>query len=290
MLMDLRDTIAEAIRSRVVGGQDGRTRSIELFTAPGPRWFAEDRPIRIVHSDTSMFVGGLRAILLQSLHPVAMAGVAQHSDYKKDPWGRLQRTADFMAATTFGPASESQRAVDVVHRVHKHVVGTTTDGVRYEANDPHLLTWVHIAEVESFLVAYDRYGQGRLTAEQRDGYVEDMAVIADALGAENPPRTVAELNASFKRYQRELRTIPEAREAARFLLFPPIPPLALPIYGALTAAATSLLPWWARLSLRLPLTPVADAVLVRPASQAVIGMMRWALTPGSPAAANSSAS
>jgi uncharacterized protein (DUF2236 family) len=112
--------------------------------------------------------------------------------------------------------------------------------------------------------------------------VEDMAVIADALGAERPPRNVAELKAELKRFQPELRTIPEARAAARFLLLPPISPAALPVYSTITAAAVSLLPWWARLSLRLPFTPVADAVLVRPASQAVVSIIRWALTPGSP--------
>ena len=282
----LRSTVADAIRSRVAGpDRDGR--AAELFTNPGPRWFAADRPIRRVHSDTSMFIGGLRAILLQSLHPVAMTGVAQHSDYRNDPWGRLQRTADFLAATTFGPATEAQRAVDVVHRVHEYVTGTTTSGVTYRANDPHLLAWVHACEVESFLVAYRRYGACRLSPAEQDEYVADMAVIADALGAERPPRTVHELRHTLRRFQPELRTIPQAREAARFILFPPLSPVVLPFYGTLTAAAVSLLPWWARLSLRLPFTPVADALLVGPASQTVVGIMRWALTEGAPAPAAS---
>lgn len=280
-MIEVRERIADAIRSRVVG-PSGDERSVELFSTPGPRWFAEGRPIREVHADASMFIGGLRALLLQSLHPVAMSGVAQHSDYRNDPWGRLQRTADFMAATTFGPADQAQRAVDIVHRVHKHVTGTTANGIAYEANDPHLLSWVHICEVESFLVSHDRYGSRPLTPSERDEYVADMAVIADALGAENPPRSVAELRGALRRYQPELRTIPEARAAARFLLLPPIETIALPFYGSITAAAVALLPWWARLSLRLPFTPVTDTLVVRPVSQAVIGVMRWALTPGSP--------
>ena len=105
-----------------------------------------------------MFVGGMRALLLQSLHPLAMAGVAEHSDYRHDPWGRLQRTADFLAATTFGPESEAERAVARVRAVHEHVQGVAADGRPYRANDPHLLRWVHLAELESFLVAYRRYG------------------------------------------------------------------------------------------------------------------------------------
>ena len=105
-----RRLIADAVRGRVVGDHADE-RASQLFTAPGERWFAEDRPIRIVHADVSMFIGGLRALLFQSLHPLAMAGVAAHSDYRSDPWGRLQRTADFLAATTFGPVTESERAI-----------------------------------------------------------------------------------------------------------------------------------------------------------------------------------
>src|SRR6187431_122455 len=97
----IRSWLAGHVRTRVVG-DDAERRAGELFDAPGPRWFDDGAVIRRVHADASMFVGGLRALLLQSLHPLAMAGVAAHSDYRVDPWGRLQRTADFLAATTFG--------------------------------------------------------------------------------------------------------------------------------------------------------------------------------------------
>jgi uncharacterized protein (DUF2236 family) len=96
-----RDWLAEQIRGRVIGDAPDE-KAAAIMTAPGPRWFPADSPVRLVHGDASMFVGGLRALLLQSLHPLAMAGVAQHSDYRHDPWGRLQRTADFLASTTFG--------------------------------------------------------------------------------------------------------------------------------------------------------------------------------------------
>ena len=108
----------QAIRSGVgralfgmVAGPDGPDNRARIHGTPGPRWFADDRPIRRVHADASMFVGGLRALLLQSLHPLAMAGVAEHSDYRGDPWGRLQRTSTFLAVTTFGPAADAQRAL-----------------------------------------------------------------------------------------------------------------------------------------------------------------------------------
>jgi uncharacterized protein (DUF2236 family) len=277
----VRTALADAIRGRVVG-QNGHERAEELFNTPGPRWFALDRPIRVVHGDTAMFIGGLRAILLQSLHPIAMAGVAQHSDYRKDPWGRLQRTADFMAATTFGTAEHAERSCAMVRRVHEHVKGTTRDGRPYRATDPHLLGWVHVVEVDSFLTSHERYGETALLAHERDGYVEDMARVAEGVGVIDPPRTVAELRASLRSYQRELASTKEAREAARFLMVPPLPVAARPAYAVISAAAISLLPWWARLSLGLPFTPVADRLAVGPASDALIQTMRWALAPNSP--------
>ncbi|NBP49905.1 MAG: DUF2236 domain-containing protein [Actinobacteria bacterium] len=122
-LDDLRQRLGDALRDRVAG-PGAEERAAQLLGAPGPRWFGEDRPIRTVHADASMFVGGLRALLLQTLHPRAMAGVAQHSDYRHDPWGRLQRTADFLAATTYGTAEVAQQTVDRVAAVHRRVTGT----------------------------------------------------------------------------------------------------------------------------------------------------------------------
>jgi uncharacterized protein (DUF2236 family) len=278
----VRDAIAGAVRGRVVG-PDAATRATELFSAPGERWFADDRPIRIVHADASMFAGGLRALLLQSLHPLAMAGVAQHSDYRNDPWGRLQRTADFLAATTFGPAPAAEEAVKRVRAVHRRVVGIAADGRRYSANDPHLLKWVHICEVDSFLVAHRRYGARPLLRREADEYVADMAVIARRLGVVDPPTSTYALRSALNWYRTELAVTPEAREAAHFVLRPPIPLVAQPAYAVLAAAAVTLLPWWARRMLRMPVLPVTEEVLVKPAGWAVTGLLRWALTPTSPA-------
>jgi uncharacterized protein (DUF2236 family) len=277
----VRDAIAEAIRSRVAG-PDGVERMRAVVEADGPRWFADHRPIRAVHSDAAMFVGGVRALLLQSLHPLAMAGVAQHSDYRHDPWGRLQRTADFLGITTFGTASQAEQACETVKAVHRRVRGVASDGRPYEASDPHLMLWVHVAEMDSFLAAYRRYGRAPLSDAEADGYVADMARVAKALDIPSPPRNVDSLRHVLASYRPELRSTPEARAAARFLLFPPIPLAARGPYGLLTAAAVSLLPWWARLQLRLPVTPIADRALVQPAGRALVDVMRWALTRGSP--------
>jgi uncharacterized protein (DUF2236 family) len=275
--MDIRSWLGDQIRERVVG-PDGAQRRVELFDTDEPGWFSDDAPIRRVHADASMFVGGLRALLLQSLHPLAMAGVAQHSDYRNDPWGRLQRTADFLAATTFGPASQAQRAVDTVHRVHERVTGFASDGRPYAANDPHLLEWVHLAELDSFLAAHDRYGERPLVGDERDRYVADAAVVARALGVIDPPESERELMERIRLFRGELRGTREAREAARHLLIqPPLPLAARPAYALIAGAAVALMPAWTRMPLHLPWLPVSEAVALRPAGEFITRTIRWAV-------------
>lgn len=284
-IADVRKRLGQGLFA-MVAGPEGPQRRARIHGTPGPRWFAEDRPIRQVHADASMFVGGLRALLLQSLHPLAMAGVAEHSDYRSDPWGRLQRTSAFLAVTTFGTADDAQRAVDKVRGIHRRVHGTAPDGRPYRADDPHLLEWVHIAEVDSFLLAYQRFGAAPLDQAGRDAYVADTARVAEALGVADPPRDEAQLAARIKSYRKELRSTPAAREAARFLLV--TPPLSLPArgpYGVLAATAVSMLPAWARLPLRLPYLPVLEATGIKLSGQILVSGIRWAMSAETPAAA-----
>src|SRR5579864_3617256 len=188
----IRGRIGAAIIERVAGPPDAaRRRPAEA--SQGERWFGEDRPIRNVHSDSAMFIGAIRALLLQSLHPLAMAAVAEHSDYRGDPWGRLQRTSHFVGVTTFGRTVEAQQAIARVRAIHQRVTGTAPDGRPYAASDPHLLTWVHLAEVDSFLAAHARFGSSRLDQAGRDGYVADMARIGAAIGVPDPPLSEASL-------------------------------------------------------------------------------------------------
>jgi uncharacterized protein (DUF2236 family) len=282
---DVRSWVSGQVMLRVAGPQSLERRQ-RIFEAGGERWFADDRPIRRIHADASTFVGGLRALLLQSLHPLAMAGVAGHSDYRNDPWGRLQRTSYFLAVTTFGPAEDAERAVARVRAIHRRVRGIAPDGRAYAASDPHLLGWVHVAEVDSFLAAYRHYGTGvPLTPAERDGYVADTAQVAAKLGVIDPPRNETELAEHLARYRPELAGTPEARQAARYLLLrPPLPiPARLP-YGALASAAVGLMPAWTRWPLRLPYLPAAEATLGRLAGRGVVAGIRWAIVP--PAAAD----
>ena len=245
---------------------------------PGLRWFAPDSPIARVHGDASMFVGGIRAIMLQSLHPAAMQGVADHSGYQGDMWGRLAQVSTYIAMTTFGTERDALQLIRVVQRVHESVTGTMPDGTSYAANDPHLLGWVHAAEIDSFLAAHDRYGQRPLVGPERDEYVAQAAVAAGHLGVLDPPTTEDELRAVMAGYGPELRGTPAAHEAIRFLLLHPDLPLpARPGYLSLAAAAIGLLPPYARRELRLPpVPPVTNRVLGQIGTRTI----RWAMASG----------
>lgn len=278
----VRARMAAAIFARVAG-VEGPARRDRIHLAAGPRRFGPDSAIWRVHSDASMFVGGMRALLLQSLHPQAMAAVDQHSGYRGDPWGRLQRTSTFLAETTFGTIRDADRAVAIVRAVHGRITGVSDDGQPYAASDPHLLRWVHVAEIDSFLRAHDRFGARPLDPAGRDSYVAETAHVARALGAVDVPETVAELDELLALYRPELRGTPAARRAARFILVhPPVPlPLRAP-YGLLSAAAVSMMPWWTRLPLRLPWLPVTEATAVRASGIAVTGAIRWAMSGPAP--------
>ena len=197
----LRATLADAIRARVAGdGAPDHAR--ELFRADGERWYRRGDPVWVVHADVALSRWPPR-LLLQTMHPLAMAGVADHSDFR-DPWGRLQRTARFLATTTYGTAEQAQAACATVRAVHSRVTGIAADGRPYHANDPHLLEWVHIAEADSFLTAHQRYGARRLDATGCDGYVAGLGRAASELGVVDPLRTVAELRQRIDALRPEL--------------------------------------------------------------------------------------
>ncbi|QDB79510.1 DUF2236 domain-containing protein [Georgenia wutianyii] len=248
---EARRRLGDVLLSRVAG-PEAHTARRRIHGEPGPRWFGPEDPIQRVHGDASMYVGGLRALLLQSLHPLAMAAVAQHSDYRSDPWGRLARTSTFIAETTYARTEDAERAIAVVRAVHRYVSGTTTDGRPYRADDPHLLTWVHVAEIDSFLTAHQIFGRRPLDEADIDAYVAQTAGVARRLGGERVPTTHAELRETLERYRPELEQTPEALEAAEFLLHrPPITGAARFGYALIGRAAVATLPPWAREPLRL---------------------------------------
>ncbi len=226
-----------------------------------------------------MFAGGLRALLLQSLHPVALTGVEDHSDYRNAPWQRVQNTSGFIAATTFGTIEHAERAIERVRRIHRAVVGAMPDGTAYAADDPHLLRWVHIAEIDSFLVCHQRFGHHPLSAADADVYVEQTALVAERLGVVAAPRTLAELHAELDAFRPELAATPAAHRVARFLLLdPPLPWAARPGYYALAAGAVATLPAWARSMLDLPAPARVAAPVGAPIGKAATQGARWLMS------------
>lgn len=273
--------IGEALRSRV-SDPDPDRRGREIWGKVGERWFTPGDPIWRVHQDAAMFPGGIAALLLQSLHPLAMAGVAGHSGYRTDPWGRLRRTADYIAVTTYGTIPDATAVIDHVRGVHDRVRGKDNRGRPYRAGDPHLLGWVHAAEIWAFLHAHQAYGRAPLSDADADGYVAQAAVPAVLLGVREPPQSVAALEATLACYRDELDTGPDAAETVRYLVrTPPVPWMTRPGYGALVGGGVALLPDYARtiLGLRLP----GPALLVaRALGQQMTRLARWGLAVGEP--------
>lgn len=274
--MTVRSLAGRAIQ-RVAGVRPDPTSVVSSSTSPGtpgdPGLFGPGSVTWSVHSDLSVLVGGLRALLVQALHPLAMAGVAQHSDYRADPLGRLERTARFVAATTYGTTPEAQAAIDTIRRVHRRVRGTTADGRPYDATDPRLLSWVHNVEVDSFLTAYRAFGPG-LDDEASDRYVAEMTAVGRLVGADELP-TDRDALRSWVAGVEDLEVTADARAVVRFLALPPLPLRLRPFHAAVFWAAAGLVPWRWRVALGLPVggsnsTPVRPAVrmLVRSAGRA----------------------
>ena len=219
-----------------------------------------------VHADPSMALSGLRALLLQALHPLAMSGVAQHSDFRQDPWGRLFRTADYVGVTTFGTTEQARRAGAKVRGIHRKLAGIEPESGRsYRVDDPELLRWVHCVEVESFLSTAVRCGL-RLSAQEQDRYYAEQAAGATLVGLDAAivPASVDQMATYFRDLRPQLHATSAARDAAAFVLWPPMPALvrlgtpARPAWVALTAAAAAMLPRWARRMYRLPGLPTTD--------------------------------
>ncbi len=264
------------LRRRAIGGLD-KPRPVAMD--PATAFLRPGGVARRVHGDLpSMLIGGISALLLQALHPLAMAGVADHSSYATDPVGRLRRTARFVSATTYGTVAEAHEALDQVREVHRGVRGVAPDGRPYSAFDPELVTWIHVAEMWSFLSAARRYGPLRLSSADCDAYLEETAVIATELGARWVPRSVDQATAYFARMRPELYAGPQAIEARNFLARGPGQrPEDRAIYAVLFAGAVTVLPGWARTELEIPAPPLVDRLLVVPVARSSCALLRWAV-------------
>ncbi|PJG46330.1 hypothetical protein CAF53_19245 [Sphingobium sp. LB126] len=230
-----------------------------------------------VHGDvTTMMIGGVTALLLQMLHPAALAGVWDHSGFRRDMVGRLRRTARFIAVTTFGDRADAEAVIDRVRRVHGHVKGALPDGTRYAANDPRLLAWVHVCEAMAFLDAWIAFAEPGMSGADQDSYFAQAAQVARALGADTVPESRVEAEALITSFLPELRVDARTRDVARMILSQPAPSTAMkPAQALLMQAAVDILPFWAKRLHGFQIRPLASP-LIRGGAFTIAHMLRWA--------------
>lgn len=274
----------ESLRLRLVSQVRGVFHDANKGQQPTPpsdeALFERDSPIRQVHADiVGMMTGGVRALLLQMLHPHALQGVLDHSNFREDMHGRLQRTARFIAVTTFGHRDEALKAIDRVNRIHARVGGTLPDGLRYEATNPRTIAWVHVTEAQSFLAGYLRHVRPDMPGSDQDEYYRQFAVIARMLGADPVPETRAEADAIFRALRHDLSGSAAAREVAQLVLSQRPKGTPAAVQTMLTADAVTMLPDWARTMLKLQ-RPVLTALPARAATWGMGRTLRWAFRQG----------
>ncbi|MCP8633844.1 oxygenase MpaB family protein [Pseudomonas mosselii] len=235
-----------------------------------------------VHGDfPSMLVGGISALMLQLLHPLALAGVWDHSNFRQDLLGRLRRTSQFISGTTFGSTRDAEWLIDKVRTIHLKVTGTAPDGRPYAASDPDLLTWVHVAEVSSFLAAHLRYRNPRLPRAEQDAYYDEIALIAERLGARDVPRSCAEVDEYLRRMRPQLQCDARSLEVMDILLKAPAPSrMAEPVGKLMLNAGIDLLPEWASEMLGVH-QGAFERRMIRLGLNNTAPVLRWAMRDGS---------
>jgi len=246
-----------------------------------PGLFGPDSVCWRVHGDfSSMLIGGISALMLQALHPLALAGVWDHSNFRQDMLGRLRRTSQFIAGTTFGSCKDAEWLIDRVRTIHLKVVGTAPDGRPYAASDPELLTWVHVAEVSSFLKAHLRYRNPQLSTADQDRYYDEIALIAERLGARDVPRSRQAIADYLQRMRPQLLCDDRSREVVRLLLAAPAPSrLAQPFGSLIMQAGIDLLPDWAAEMLGQSQSQLQRQV-IRAGVKRSAPLLRWAMRNG----------
>ena len=237
----------------------------------------------MIHADLATLVGGVRALLMQALHPGSLAGVHSHSRYKDDPLGRLSGTIRWLTITTFGSHQALAAEAARVNRMHEHVRGSYRTGAgetrAYKASDPDLLRWVHVAFMDSFLRAHQCYST-RAIPGGADAYVKLWAKSVEPLGLRaDVPQNEAELLACLHGYQAELAVNEETREVIRWLRRPPLPVAVQPVYALLFHSALASLPEEYRRMIGLKSPPLW---LMRPLTTGFLKLLRLAIGQESP--------
>lgn len=270
------------IRAWVLGVFPRGRSGIDYDAPPGdPGLFGPDSVTWRIHADfPGMLSGGLCALMLQTLHPQALAGVWDHSNFREDLVGRLRRTTDFVAGTSYAGRAEAERLIGRVRGIHARVTGTTAEGMPYSADDPDLLTWVHVTESYGFLQGYRRYCR-EVPAALADAYFAEVASVARALGARDVPTSEAAVRAYFAAVRPVLRFDARSREVLDVLAGIRLPvPLAGLSRELFLGAGAALLPRWAVMLLQRSPAESLRAEAAARSLAAIAPLFRAALTDG----------
>jgi uncharacterized protein (DUF2236 family) len=275
--MSLRQSIAQQVRRQFA--EPGATRPAVAPAPQDQRLLPEGSLSFDIHADvTTMMIGGISSLLLQMLHPKALAGVWDFSNFRQDMGGRLRRTAAFIAVTTYGERAEAEAAIARVRRIHAKVGGHLPDGTPYKADDPELLAFVGITEALSFLNAWVRYRDPLMLVKDQDRYIAEMAHISRLLGADPMPETRREAERFLHAMRQQLKVDARTREVSQLILTAPPPtPAMAPAQRLLIEAGVDLLPDWARRMHGLSGAGMRTPLL-RLGAGGMGAVLRWALS------------
>ena len=243
----LKTLALNAIGERV-RGITGATASLDDFAKPkgDPGLFGPESVAWQVHADfAAMMVGGLSSLIVQSLHPRALAAVWDHSDFRHKLKERLGRTAHFVAATTYGSEAMALNAIRRVNTIHANIRGVDLQGQPYVANEPKLIRWVHLVEVTSFLAAYQHLAKQPLSAQACDHYISEMSRVGHLLGAVELPLTRAETQTELQAFANELSFDARAQEILKIIQAYPVDLLDKPWMALVLKCAFDIMPSWA---------------------------------------------
>lgn len=274
----LDEFIRKGIREMVGGGGP----PVAFLTPAGDRGlFGPESIAWKVHADfISMMIGGISSLIMQALHPQALAGVWDHSSFREDLKGRLGRTAFFIAATTYGSQEMALNIIDKVNRIHTKINGIDEFGKPYRASDPHLLAWVHLTETRSFMSAFESHRTELLSLSAKDQYFAEMKGLGERMGAIDLPANYAQTNQSIESYIPELHYGERAKSIIQLLEYFPSNLAAKPFVKLISRAGFLNLPDWVHPILGRPIPSTLERIAVNRSIDLVAIPVREALKDG----------
>lgn len=274
----LDEFIRKGIREMVGGGGP----PVAFLTPAGDRGlFGPESIAWKVHADfISMMIGGISSLIMQALHPQALAGVWDHSSFREDLKGRLGRTAFFIAATTYGSQEMALNIIDKVNRIHTKINGIDEFGKPYQASDPHLLAWVHLTETRSFMSAFESHRTELLSLSAKDQYFAEMKGLGERMGAIDLPASYAQTNQAIESYIPELHYGERAKSIIQLLEYFPSNLAAKPFVKLISRAGFLNLPDWVHPILGRPKPSTLERIAVNRSIDLVAIPVREALKDG----------